>query len=250
MERSRKNIREAIAAMWSASELVTYFQPVDHPLQTLRDNPAAVDCPRFTLHSFIPGDDRILLNFEVYELPGERTRTRKISLGAAVTAGALLAGALIKRRPDMFVRAIYAGCAGGVAVMELCTRMGDRLSRFVSGRRARWLAWSIGSQDMVFTFGEQQIHLTLPTVVQVTVRSIHEGEGHARGSVYSVQLDLEDGRILPLYPYASSEAALGMARQVGRSLHVPMCIQPIELHDASGQGSLHIGPTLVEPGLN
>ncbi len=235
--------------MWSASELISYFQPVDHPLQTIRDNAGTVDAPQFSLHSFTPGDDRILLNFEVWQLPGERKQNKKFALGAAVATGAMLAGALISRRPDMAVRAISAGGAAGALVLDLCNSMSERINRWMNPRQSRWLAWSIGSQDAVFTFGDQQIHLSIPAVLRVAVRSIHEGES-ARGSIFSVQLDLEDGRLLPLYPFSSSEAALGMARQVARALKIPMVMQPVALFDQPGHSGLQFGPMLVEPGLN
>lgn len=235
--------------MWSASELIAYFQPVDHPLQTIRDNPGAVDTPRFSLHSFTPGDDRILLNFEVWQLPGEKKQSKKVAMGAAFAAGAMLAGALLARRPDKAIRALGAGGAAGAIVLDLFSSLGDRLNRWVHPGRSRWLAWSIGSADMIFTFGDQQILLPLPSVMRVAVRSIREGE-NARGSIFSVQLDLEDGRLLPLYPFGSSEAALGMARQVARALSIPMVLQPVALFDGPGRSGLQFGPMLVEPGLN
>ncbi len=235
--------------MWSASELIAFFQPVDHPLQTVRDNAGAIDAPRFSLHSFTPGDSRILLNFEVWELPGEKKQSKKVALGAALATGAALAGALIARRPDKAIRALTAGGAAGALVLDLFSSLGDRVNRWVNPRRSRWLAWSIGSNDMIFTFGDQQILLPIPGIMRVAVRSIREGES-AQGAIYSVQLDLEDGRLLPLYPFGSSEAALGMARQVARALGIPMVMQPVALFDRPGHSGLQFGPMLVEPGLN
>lgn len=233
-------------------DIVHCFKPVDHLDQAVyRDilRSRSKGGEEFSFESHTGGTREFSLLYNVLRLPAQESDGENTSLGKLAVAGLLLARAVVTRRPQH-----WAGALGASAVTLIG---GDETFRKARSALKKMFRNGLGQVQLrvvpgeaVLTYESQEVHISLAPMKQIAIRALrYQGEPESM-STYCLHVDLQDGRVLPLYRGQEPLAARRLGHQAAQALQLPMVFQNVEISEVKNGYSWEMGPLLVEPALN
>lgn len=234
-------------------DIVHSFKPLDHLDQAIYRDILKVKNGKgedFQLVGVTAEAQQIVLEYEVRRLPGENEKREYTSLVGLAAAGALLARAALTRKPHHWAQALSTA---GVALLggeETLSRARSAIERLSRGGKLGTARLRIAQGEAVLTYRDQEIHMSLPPMKNVVLRTFRRALGGKPTQSYAVHIDLQDGRILSLNRWNEPLSPRRVGHQVAAALQLSMVFQNVEVTEVTNGFSWEMGPQLVEPALN
>jgi hypothetical protein len=233
-------------------DIVHYFKPVDHLDQAIyRDilRSRQKEGEEFAYESHSGSPKELKLRFNVVRLPRQEQEGEYTSLGKLALTGFLLARAAVSRRPQDWAGALCAGAVtliGGDETLRKARSAVKKMFRNGLGQ----VSFKVCPNEAVLTYEAQEVHISLAPMKQVVIRALrYQGEPESM-STYCLHVDLQDGRVLPLFRGQEPLAGRRLGHQAAQALQLPMVFQNVEICEVKNGFSWEMGPQLVEPALN
>lgn len=236
--------------MSSAVDIVHHFKPVnelDQAIYTMVRRLKQRQPMPFPLKGLQVQDNLVEGRYEVRENPAEELG-ETASLGALATTGALFLRALVTRRAAHWAGALGAGAVVLMTAPDLVRKARAAVDRWTG--RGGLAVLKVQPEDVVLTYGDQEIHMTIPPMKGVVLRTFrHQLTGRSEQH-YALHIELQDGRIISLAEWEEALAARRTTHQVARALHLAMAFQNVDVTEVDQGYSWELGPQLVEPAMN
>lgn len=233
-------------------DIVHCFRPVDHLDQAvyrdiLRSRQKGGE--EFSYETHTSGTRELSLVYNVVRLPAQESDGENTSLGKLAIAGLLLARAVVTRRPQHWAGALGAGAVTIIGGEETLRKARSALKKIFRNGLGQ-VFFKVVPSEAILTYESQEIHISLAPMKQVAIRALRYQSEPESMSTYCLHVDLQDGRVLPLYRGQEPLAARRLGHQAAQALQLPMVFQNVEISEVKNGYSWELGPTLVEPALN
>lgn len=237
--------------MATAMDIVHCFKPAEHLDQAiyrdlLKSRQKGSDEVRFV--SFLGGQEEATLVYEILRLPQSQVKSEYSSLGKVALTAALVARALISRKPTAIAGALSASAItllDGEATLQKARGALLRLTRAGNLGKA---TIRLTPSEAILVYEGQQVHISLAPMRQVVLRQV-SGTNESESS-YCIHVDLQDGRVMPVIRSGQAVEARRLAHQLANALHLTMSFQKVEVSEVPNGYSWEMGPQLGEPALN
>ena len=233
-------------------DIVHCFKPLDHLDQAIyRDilRSRQRDGEEFTFESHVGGSKEVRFIYNVLRLPRQDIEGEYTSLGKLAVTGLLLARAVVTRRPNHWTGALCAGAVTLIGGEETLRKARSAIKKMFRNGLGQ-VTFKVSPNEAVLTYEGQQVHISLAPMKHIAIRALRDPSEGDPAAAYCLHLDLQDGRVLPLFRGAEPLAARRLGHQVAQALQLPMVFQNVEINEVKNGYSWEMGPQLVEPALN
>ena len=236
--------------MAKAIDFVHVFRPVDHLDQAIyRDILRGEGEQELAYEKMDLKPKQASFEFKVKALPTEDSSGEAASVGKLALTSILLAQAIFTRRPAHVAGALCAGAVTLIGGEETLRRAKSAFQR-VFKQDLGFLKLQIQPGEARLRYQDQEVQMSLAPLRQVATRALRQAGQADKDSKYSLHLDFQDGRVLPLLRGLDSVMARKIGHQLSQALQCAMVFQSIEVSEVRNGYSWELGPQLVEPALN